>query len=128
MGISCSLVFFFKQKTAYELRISDWSSDVCPSDLKRMRAPWAPPRKSGLRKVEAEALHADEAGARADQAVPAEPHRSLDHDPHGIGSEDGIAIRRVLRFEQLTAGHGHDGGADAVLLQPGLRQIGRAHV
>src|SRR3546814_6494681 len=25
--------FFFKQKTAYELRISDWSSDVCPSDL-----------------------------------------------------------------------------------------------
>src|SRR3546814_2572806 len=27
------LVFFFKQKTAYELRISDWSSDVCSSDL-----------------------------------------------------------------------------------------------
>src|SRR3546814_5094043 len=26
-------VFFFKQKTAYELRISDWSSDVCSSDL-----------------------------------------------------------------------------------------------
>src|SRR3546814_3951245 len=27
------LFFFFKQKTAYEMRISDWSSDVCPSDL-----------------------------------------------------------------------------------------------
>src|SRR3546814_10121644 len=27
------LFFFFKQKTAYELRISDWSSDVCSSDL-----------------------------------------------------------------------------------------------
>src|SRR3546814_8188940 len=26
-------VFFFKQKTAYEMRISDWSSDVCSSDL-----------------------------------------------------------------------------------------------
>src|SRR3546814_6153807 len=26
--------FFFKQKTAYELRISDWSSDVCSSDLR----------------------------------------------------------------------------------------------
>src|SRR3546814_10865419 len=25
--------FFFKQKTAYEMRISDWSSDVCSSDL-----------------------------------------------------------------------------------------------
>src|SRR3546814_1967219 len=29
----CS-VLFFKQKTAYELRISDWSSDVCSSDLR----------------------------------------------------------------------------------------------
>src|SRR3546814_5870902 len=29
-GIS---LFFFKQKTAYEMRISDWSSDVCSSDL-----------------------------------------------------------------------------------------------
>src|SRR3546814_2150839 len=28
-----SLYFFFKQKTAYEMRISDWSSDVCSSDL-----------------------------------------------------------------------------------------------
>src|SRR3546814_3678642 len=27
--------FFFKQKTAYEMRISDWSSDVCSSDLGR---------------------------------------------------------------------------------------------
>src|SRR3546814_4604647 len=30
---SCFLFFFFKQKTAYEMRISDWSSDVCSSDL-----------------------------------------------------------------------------------------------
>src|SRR3546814_10805450 len=30
---SCFVVFFFKQKTAYEMRISDWSSDVCSSDL-----------------------------------------------------------------------------------------------
>src|SRR3546814_1583344 len=29
-------VFFFKQKTAYEMRISDWSSDVCSSDLTRL--------------------------------------------------------------------------------------------
>src|SRR3546814_3048934 len=28
------MVFFFKQKTAYEMRISDWSSDVCSSDLR----------------------------------------------------------------------------------------------
>src|SRR3546814_4317431 len=29
----CDDFFFFKQKTAYEMRISDWSSDVCSSDL-----------------------------------------------------------------------------------------------
>src|SRR3546814_4950604 len=31
------LFFFFKQKTAYEMRISDWSSDVCSSDLRYRR-------------------------------------------------------------------------------------------
>src|SRR3546814_20776141 len=30
--------FFFKQKTAYEMRISDWSSDVCSSDLEQLAA------------------------------------------------------------------------------------------
>src|SRR3546814_6928249 len=29
------IICFFKQKTAYEMRISDWSSDVCSSDLNR---------------------------------------------------------------------------------------------
>src|SRR3546814_7019105 len=29
------IFFFFKQKTAYEMRISDWSSDVCSSDLEK---------------------------------------------------------------------------------------------
>src|SRR3546814_6958312 len=31
-------MFFFKQKTAYEMRISDWSSDVCSSDLRVAKA------------------------------------------------------------------------------------------
>src|SRR3546814_2675240 len=31
------IFFFFKQKTAYEMRISDWSSDVCSSDLAMAR-------------------------------------------------------------------------------------------
>src|SRR3546814_6602718 len=47
-------VFFFKQKTAYELRISDWSSDVCSSDL------WAGPRRRHRRR-------------RLRRAVPAPP-------------------------------------------------------
>src|SRR3546814_4246171 len=38
--------FFFKQKTAYEMRISDWSSDVCSSDLVgyRFASDWRPTR------------------------------------------------------------------------------------
>src|SRR3546814_4117715 len=40
------LFFFFKQKTAYEMRISDWSSDVCSSDLSSARGlgPYGPDR------------------------------------------------------------------------------------
>src|SRR3546814_5260997 len=36
MFVLC-VVFFFKHKTAYEMRISDWSSDVCSSDLRCFR-------------------------------------------------------------------------------------------
>src|SRR3546814_10495520 len=47
------LFFFFKQKTAYEMRISDWSSDVCSSDLQP-----APPGVDGIDEHEGdEALH-----------------------------------------------------------------------
>src|SRR3546814_5104444 len=39
-GVLCFVFFFFKQKTAYEMRISDWSSDVCSSDLdQRIQGP-----------------------------------------------------------------------------------------
>src|SRR3546814_17013770 len=40
------VVFFFKQKTAYEMRISDWSSDVCSSDLRAGRGGRACPGAS----------------------------------------------------------------------------------
>src|SRR3546814_17205300 len=39
--------FFFKQKTAYEMRISDWSSDVCSSDLGKSKVKGALIRPSG---------------------------------------------------------------------------------
>src|SRR3546814_2217986 len=68
-----SVFFFFKQKTAYDMRISDWSSDVCSSDLvvieqavlvwprawppKRHRRTEHPPWKSG--RMQASAWHAD---------------------------------------------------------------------
>src|SRR3546814_16975327 len=52
------LFFFFKQKTAYEMRISDWSSDVCSSDLDATSsAPQAAsgmtvPMRSALRRID----------------------------------------------------------------------------
>src|SRR3546814_5194519 len=49
------LFFFFKQKTAYEMRISDWSSDVCSSDL-------------GMRIVEVEILFIDVQTPRCNEA------------------------------------------------------------
>src|SRR3546814_2371848 len=59
-------VFFFKQKTAYEMRISDWSSDVCSSDLseasasrmqalpRRCRRRCAPARRLSARRARTE--------------------------------------------------------------------------
>src|SRR3546814_10310771 len=43
-----SFFFFFKQKTAYEMRISDWSSDVCASDLKAIVGANAFAHESGI--------------------------------------------------------------------------------
>src|SRR3546814_7721143 len=51
MLYSC-IFFFFKQKTAYEMRISDWSSDVCSSDLAE---------NAGVRVVEVEVIDAGDA-------------------------------------------------------------------
>src|SRR3546814_2143568 len=86
---ACFFFFFFKQKTAYEMRISDWSSDVCSSDL------------PGAEHAERRAHHrdiADRIVARADPhrthvrvagAVAIEQQR--DHD---IGGERKRADRR----------------------------------
>src|SRR3546814_3769572 len=55
-------MFFFKQKTAYEMRISDWSSDLCSSDLCRRDAQLSRPavglaqRAAGARAARAQAL------------------------------------------------------------------------
>src|SRR3546814_8991129 len=62
--------FFFKQKTAYEMRISDWSSDVCSSDL------------LALEELEGEAEVADSRTADRAPAERVSPVRALpDHLP-----------------------------------------------
>src|SRR3546814_18404779 len=47
----CDYVLFFKQKTAYEMRISDWSSGVCSSDLPSPKFGRLPTGKKGLGKL-----------------------------------------------------------------------------
>src|SRR3546814_10709618 len=72
------IIFFFKQKTAYELRISDWSSDVCSSDRKQLRARpqyqrarTPPPRLYGgadpCRLARTAAAHRDRGGLRSEE-------------------------------------------------------------
>src|SRR3546814_18894002 len=51
MGMSRFIFFFCKQKRAYAIRMSDWSSDVCSSDLPRGR-PRPPRRPSPLRRLQ----------------------------------------------------------------------------
>src|SRR3546814_2071406 len=68
--------FFFKQKTAYEMRISDWSSDVCSSDLARanrgedLGAAVEPVAEAALTE-EAAAPVAEEAAAPVAEETPA---------------------------------------------------------
>src|SRR3546814_11129107 len=49
--------FFFKQKTAYEMRISDWSSDVCSSDLIRDTVERLAEQQLGIQTNQVEQLH-----------------------------------------------------------------------
>src|SRR3546814_2945373 len=81
--------FFFKQKTAYEMRISDWSSDVCSSDLVALLAPHRPPRTRRLHQ-EARRDHRPAQGrpqraclrpGEAQRARPRQPRRIQRGDP-----------------------------------------------
>src|SRR3546814_2212316 len=114
-------VFFFKQKTAYEMRISDWISDVCSSDL-------------GAR----ESLFLDQSG-EAPVASPVLPAPTPEIGSGGALSPP--ALKAGIGFAPRT----EDGRVTGLLVQPqgdgsvfraaGLRpgdvvrsEIGRAHV
>src|SRR3546814_8102303 len=97
---------FFKQKTAYEMRISDWSSDVCSSDL---------PKALGLKAGE-EMIVREERGKFEFEPVEDEARRI---DLTGVyGSHPGL--KPVERLPMEPRELDREGKL--------LRQIGRAHV
>src|SRR3546814_6418810 len=81
--IVSSFVFFFKQKPAYEMRISDWGSDVCSSDLVAVEL-------VGDRVGKGVEGSVDDIGGNADRRpAPARAVGALDHHAgHGVGAGD----------------------------------------
>src|SRR3546814_4998086 len=71
-----SFFFFFKQKTAYEMRISDWSSDVCSSDLQGQ----------------------DRRGAQGAHAGHGEDARQAVDDVADLDRDEGVAHLKVVEF------------------------------
>src|SRR3546814_1244260 len=96
--------FFFKQKTAYEMRISDWSSDVCSSDLGPRHGDAA--EGEGLQDVDAALSGGVDAAAlqRRDELGPRHPiatgQRRAGH-PLGTGEVVGVQIGRASGRESV---------------------------
>src|SRR3546814_9839733 len=121
------LVFFFKQKTAYEMRISDWSSDVCSSDLihlspggEALSVPALPERPWGTVVFDAD--------GRMMLGV---------HTRRGPAPDDLLGGANLVRLEgegwrgfTLRSDGGHAGfhQVSSIALQGAVAEIGRAHV
>src|SRR3546814_2728209 len=123
------LVFFFKQKTAYEMRISDWSSDVCSSDLRDVvdvdgdghAVAGEPPDGAAKRRLREHDRRddgrLDEAEGKAEGTV----WRSL-VDGAVAGHFPRIGMRKPDHLERTM-----DFGA-CDLVEEAAQEIGRAHV
>src|SRR3546814_6971775 len=100
------MFFFFKQKTAYEMRISDWSSDVCSSDL-HVHGPGIPrgqgPGHRARQQVAAGRLGREAEGRRKAhhrvQALVQADQRAL---PRGFLAEIGRASCRERECQYVT--------------------------
>src|SRR3546814_2393537 len=93
-------IFFFKQKTAYEMRISDWSSDVCSSDLLHRAA-----HRGALVQLDA----GGEIGFAVRRAI-------VD------GDGNGIEVRQQDDAPDAGDGAGVDGDGEAALVLRDLRE------
>src|SRR3546814_7560334 len=114
------LFFFFKQKTAYEMRISDWSSDVCSSDLQG---------GEGLKQPVDSLVRGHRADMHEDEIVPpAEPFA----EPRPLRWRRGGIDRGMNAVRNDMHALGRRAAQHQALIRPrGWREeqeIGRAHV
>src|SRR3546814_10748260 len=99
------MFFFFKQKTAYEMRISDWSSDVCSSDLHAHVALPVLPNDDRfldllqLLDLAVDLSRADANAARVQRGVGA----PVDDDAVVLGQLDEVAVVPDVRSEEHTS-------------------------
>src|SRR3546814_19070833 len=104
-----SLFFFFKQKTAYDLRISDWSSDVCSSDLDRRSDRIDRGRMagaSGRNGRRAVSRHADEPARAATSGNlfrhdPASPERKSVVSGKSVSVRLDLGGRRIIKNKKI---------------------------
>src|SRR3546814_13562757 len=97
--------FFFKQKTAYEMRISDWSSDVCSSDLDRRSSPFRTRSRHDRYPVRQRAVRT------LSRLCAVDDHRAL-------------APRSARRAEARSPPPAVGDSRDAARTEPGLQEIG----
>src|SRR3546814_9733320 len=116
VSVNCCF-FFFKQKTAYEMRISDWSSDVCSSDLWRRPHQSRPAASQILKAAPLNQMAADPTSAAFQLRSPVmSTLRTLRHVMPSVATSDGagVKLRRSI------------GSQRGLYLDP--FQLGSAHV
>src|SRR3546814_1087491 len=120
----CVLFFFFKQKTAYEMRISDWSSDVCSSDLtiNRQKASSRPHCASRWRQClrspdqkDARVMRAPTRGSKTDFV----PRRPLSSEPRQLRVASACLIRKLRALDWARSDLPCGAGANSP--EPGSR-------
>src|SRR3546814_2549238 len=115
--VVCFMFVFFKQKTAYEMRISDWSSDVCSSDLDCIESTVAALRREGTGTT----------GSRIANGTYSS-HRALENEIAGFLGRRSAMVFPTGYQANLGVIAGLAGPKDTILLDSDSHEIGRAHV